>query len=143
MVVLLLGSAACSSASSDAGDPSDLVVTDARTAVDGDPNQASIYLTVRNAGGRADRLTGADAGEGPGMLHESGLTGGVASMKMVDELEVPAGGELVLAPGGAHLMIAVPDGLAEGDEFDVTLTFAEAGEVVAAVEVVSADEVLG
>jgi copper(I)-binding protein len=63
------------------------------------------------------------------------------TMRMLDEMDVPAGGELVLEPGGAHLMVALPEGLALGDRFDVTLSFAGAGDVVAPVEVVGADEV--
>jgi copper(I)-binding protein len=141
-LLLLVGSAACTSASGASPDGGAITVTDARVAVDGDPGGAAIYLTVHNDGDADDQLTGASTTEGSGMLHESLEDGGRASMRMVSEMEVPAGGELVLEPGGAHLMIAVPAGRL-GDRFDVTLTFQQAGDVVVPVEFVSADEVLG
>ena len=141
MVALLLSASACSSAS---GSTADLTVTDARVAVDGDPSGASIYLTVHNDGDADDQLTGASTSEGSGMLHESVEDGGGrVTMRMLSEMEVPAGGELVLEPGGGHLMIPVPDALAEGDTFDVTLTFAEVGDIEVPVRVVSADGVFG
>jgi len=139
VVALLLSASACSSAS---GTTPEITVTDARVAVDSDPDGAAIYLTVRNEGGAADQLTGAATAEGSGMLHETSTGGGTASMRMLSEMDVPAHGELVLEPGGAHLMIPIPDGQV-GDHFDVTLTFAKAGDVVASVEVVPAAEVLG
>jgi copper(I)-binding protein len=139
VVALLLSASACSSAS---GSTPEITVTDARVAVDGDPAGAAIYLTVHNDGDADDQLTGASTAEGSGMLHESVEESGRASMRMLSEMEVPAGGELVLEPGGAHLMIAVPEGQL-GDRFDLTLTFDEAGDVVVPVQFVSADEVLG
>jgi len=141
VVALLLSASACSSAS---GSTADLTVTDARVAVDSDRSAAAVYLTVHNDGDADDQLTGASTAEGAGMLHESVEdASGRVSMRMLDEMDVPAGGELVLAPGGAHLMVAIPQALQEGDRFDVTLTFDESGDVVVPVDVVSADEVLG
>jgi copper(I)-binding protein len=144
-LLLVLGAAACGTdpASGDSARSDAITVTDARVAVDSERASAAIYLTVRNDGDADDQLTAVSTSAGTGMLHESSEDGGRVTMRMLDEMDVPAGGELVLEPGGAHLMVAVPGGLALGARFDVTLTFAEAGDVVAPVEVVGADEGFG
>jgi hypothetical protein len=89
------------------------------------------YLTVRNGGDAADRLVGvasevADRAE----LHSSVVQDGVMRMRPVDAVEVPAGGEAVLEPGGLHVMlIGLKAPLEEGDSFALTLVFEDAGEV--------------
>lgn len=96
------------------------------------------YLTVRNEGSAADRLIGvaseaADRVE----LHASTVQDGVMRMRAVEAVEVPAGGEAVLAPGGLHLMlIGLKAPLEEGGSFGLTLSFEKAGavEVTATIE---------
>jgi hypothetical protein len=89
------------------------------------------YLTVRNGGDAADRLVGvasevADRAE----LHSSVVQDGVMRMRPVDAVEVPAGGEAVLEPGGLHVMlIGLKAPLEEGDSFALRLVFEDAGEV--------------
>ena len=43
-------------------------------------------------------------------LHETSLEDGVARMRPVDRLEVPARGSATMAPGGMHLMLREPNG---------------------------------
>jgi hypothetical protein len=51
-------------------------------------------------------------------------------MRPVDAVEVPAGGEAVLEPGGLHVMlIGLKAPLEEGDSFALRLVFEDAGEV--------------
>ena len=59
------------------------------------------------------------------LLHGSG------AMDAAEALEVPAGGERILAPGGTHLMLEPPvaEKFARGDSVEVTLRFARAGAV--------------
>lgn len=66
--------------------------------------------------------------------------GGRVSMERVDQLALPAGERVVLAPAGAlHLMVeGLADPLDDGDRFELVLSFARAGEISADV-VVSAD----
>ncbi|HOT79412.1 MAG TPA: copper chaperone PCu(A)C [Microthrixaceae bacterium] len=57
-------------------------------------------------------------------------------MRPVEAVEVPAGKKVELKPGGYHIMLLdLVQPLVVGDSFDLTLTFAEAGEQVVTVEV--------
>ena len=90
------------------------------------------YLVVRNHGATADRLLGASTPEAERVeLHGSTVSAdGVASMREQEGAEVPAGGELKLAPGGLHLMLVNLKGrLFEGTTIPMTLVFERAGEV--------------
>lgn len=103
------------------------------------------YMTIENPGPEPDTLLGArtDGGE-MAMVHRTAIADdGQATMADAGALEVPAGGELVLAPGGLHLMVGVPEGLAPGDVVGLVLEFADAGEIGVDVEVVAPGEVTG
>jgi copper(I)-binding protein len=95
----------------------------------GQSDMAAAYLTIDNKGG-ADQLTGVRAAIGQAMLHETSLDGGVMRMRPVDPREglvVPSNGKLMLAPGGAHVMITgLKHPLKPGDHFSLTLRFAKA-----------------
>lgn len=86
-------------------------------------NPAAVYFTVSNSGEESLTIRGVDVlGTESAMLHET-LDGG--GMGELAQLPVPAGGELVFAPGGKHVMaMGVGDSLAVGGETEVTLTFA-------------------
>ncbi|MFJ4680655.1 MULTISPECIES: copper chaperone PCu(A)C [Kitasatospora] len=90
------------------------------------------YLTVRNSGG-ADTLVGVSSpAAGSVTIHRSTDT----SMEPVAAMDVPAGGTLDLARGGAHLMIMDwARRPALGDELELDLEFAKAGRVVVKVPV--------
>lgn len=67
---------------------------------------AAGYATVVNPTARVIRLTGADCAEfGMVMLHRSIRRNGVEQMHSVDGIDIPAHGEIRLAPGGYHLML--------------------------------------
>lgn len=90
------------------------------------------YLNIRNNGTTADRLMGATTRIAEHvMLHANVIENGVAKMSPAEGLEIPPGGEVVLAPkGDYHLMImGLKQPLAEGDTFPVTLIFEHAGKV--------------
>lgn len=92
----------------------------------------AVFLVVRNPGSEADRLTGADADVAMAVeLHETMNDGGVMRMRPRPAgFELPARGELQLAPGGKHIMLmGLTRDLAPGDTFTVTLKFARAGEI--------------
>src|SRR5512138_863180 len=96
----------------------------------------ALYLTVHNNGAEADRLTGVstDAAEHC-ELHLSETSNGTMTMRMVDGIDVPAGGTAAFAPQGAHIMLmGLKAPLKKGTQFPATLHFEKAGDV--AVEVV-------
>ena len=59
-------------------------------------------------------------------IHETVVRDGVASMERRPELVVPAGGQLVLEPGGAHLMFMQPSAVpVAGETVPVTLSLGD------------------
>lgn len=57
-------------------------------------------------------------------------------MREIEQLDIPAGTTVELVPGGYHLMlIDLADDLVPGEEYELTLTFADAGDVTVTVEV--------
>lgn len=88
------------------------------------------FMTIRSLG-ESDQLIGfsSPACEQP-ELHTHIHDNGMMRMRQVDAIEVPAGGEVKLEPGGFHLMfIGLKGELVMGESVDVTLVFEKAGEV--------------
>jgi periplasmic copper chaperone A len=100
------------------------------------------YLTIHNAGAAGDRLVAAAGDVAERIeLHTHLMEGDVMKMRQVEAIDVPAGGDVALQPGGRHIMmIGLKAPLVEGERFPLTLRFAEAGEITVefAVEAVGA-----
>lgn len=92
------------------------------------------YMTIRNEGVEADRLVSVRSGIAERVeIHEMKVDDkGVMTMRpLADGIELPAGGEVALAPGGYHVMfMQLSKRPAEGERFAGTLVFEKAGEVV-------------
>lgn len=99
--------------------------------------QGAGFLVIRNTGPAMDRLLDASSPVAERMeLHTHIRDGEVMRMRPVPHIEVPAGGQAVLEPGGLHLMfMGLRQPLVEGTRIPVTLRFAEAGEVTLQLEV--------
>jgi len=68
------------------------------------------------------------------------MEGDVMRMRRVEELLVPAGGEVGLLPGGLHLMLLdLREPLVPGDTLSLTLEFERAGPVDVRVPVRGVD----
>ncbi|NKB50459.1 MAG: copper chaperone PCu(A)C [Alphaproteobacteria bacterium] len=98
-----------------------------------------VFLVIQNAGDRPDRLIGIESDMADiASLHASIRDGDVVKMRPVKGgIEVPAKGEVALAPGGKHVMlIGLREQLIKESTFPLTLIFERAGpiEVVAVVE---------
>jgi periplasmic copper chaperone A len=91
------------------------------------------FMTLTNPGGPADALVAVQSPLATGvMIHQSTMSGGVSSMKMVDRVPVPAGGSVAFAPGGYHLMFMdLTKALKVGDTLPATLLFASGAKVKA------------
>ncbi len=88
------------------------------------------YLTILNSGAQADRLVSASSPRAAKVeIHTMSLEDGIMRMRpLPNGLEVPAGGEASLAPGGNHIMlIGLKAPLKEGERIPATLRFARAG----------------
>lgn len=96
----------------------------------GGVNVSAGYLTITNDTETADRLVSASSPRASSVeVHEMTMDGGVMRMRhMQGGIAIPAGGAVMLAPGGYHLMfMGVTQPFAEGEEIPVQLTFETAG----------------
>lgn len=102
------------------------------------PSVASIYLTVRNSGSKADDLVAATSPSAPEvMLMTENAHGSFGSMGMLRELRIPAHGQASLVPGHDHVMLEQPTvTFRVGQTVLVTLRFKWAGSVTVKVPVV-------
>lgn len=100
---------------------------------------AAAYLTITNPGREADRLIGASTEASERVeLHAHEMAGGIARMRMVESLDIPAGGQLALQPDGAHLMlVGLRRALEPGGQLVLNLRFARAGDIPVTAPIVA------
>ena len=132
----LLLIAACSAPAKDGA----IEVRDAwaRATAPGQPVGA-IYATIVNHGADDVLIGAATPSAAMTMIHTSSNVDGVARMRMVDRLAIPAGATVALAPGGTHVMLeglAAP--LVAGQQTMITLRFATADAKQVPVAIVAA-----
>ncbi len=102
------------------------------------PGTGAVFMRLVNDGPEADRLLGGQTDVAAVVeIHETVMEGEVMKMQMLPEgLEIPAGGEVALRPGGYHIMlIGVRDDLEVGERFELDLQFERAGTVTVEAEV--------
>jgi len=100
----------------------------------------AVYMTIDNKLSIADRLTGLSSEVAKKLqIHETKMENGIMKMREISGgLPVPAGGSVVLKPGGYHVMlIDLNKPLKAGETFPVTLVFEKAGKVSITVSVQS------
>ncbi|MFZ9667579.1 MAG: copper chaperone PCu(A)C [Steroidobacteraceae bacterium] len=90
------------------------------------------FMTILHQGATEDRLVSATTPIARDVqIHTMNMDGGVMRMRPIEGgLAIPAGGRVVLQPGGLHLMfmeLSAP--LVAGSSFPVTLRFANAGDI--------------
>lgn len=134
--VVALAMAACG------GGGESVEVSDARVGQPTGPN-AALYF-VATSGGEADRLVGASTDFATAVeLHETTMgEDGTMGMQAVEGLDLPAGGDLVLEPGGYHLMLVEADRMEVGDTIEVTISWEQAGDMTIEAEVVEPGETM-
>lgn len=108
-----------------------LQITDAWTRAAGEGMTGAVYFTVRNTGSAPDRLVKAQSSIAKSVeTHTTEMKDGAMAMRPVDGYDIPAGGELVLKPGGNHIMlIGMNKEVKANDPVTVTLQFEKAGPV--------------
>ncbi len=92
------------------------------------------FMTLSNPTARADALVSVETAAARDVhIHQSIVSGGVSSMKMLASVAVPAKGGVTFAPGGYHLMfVGLTRALKVGDALPATLVFASGARVKAA-----------
>jgi copper(I)-binding protein len=90
----------------------------------------AVYLWI-DGGARDDSLVVASSTRASMVhLHTVEESGGIAKMRAVEGIEVPAGKRVVLAPKGTHIMLmGLAKPLVAGETFPLELQFAKAGEL--------------
>jgi copper(I)-binding protein len=131
--VVLLVTAGCGSSGGD------LTIDDpwGRTSPSTTSN-AAFYLTIGNETDAAEVLLSASSDAcGAVELHRSTMEDGVMSMEPVEGgIEIPAGGETVLEPGGLHVMcIGKQVAFDAGTTVELTLDFATVPDRTVEVEI--------
>lgn len=94
------------------------------------------FMTITN-GGKADTLLAASADIAERTeIHDMDMEDGVMKMRQLDQLIIPSRENIELSPHGKHIMFMnLHAPLEEGTMFDLTLNFANAGEMVFPVRV--------
>lgn len=109
----------------------EIVNPQARATLPGAPVSGG-YMVIRNTGNAPDRLISASVDfAGKTEIHEMAMENDIMKMReLADGLEIPAGGEVVLKPGGYHVMfMKLQEQLKEGESRKATLVFEKAGPV--------------
>ncbi len=128
------------------GQTDQLQVTNAwARATPGKAENGAAYLTIQSP--TADRLVAAASPVAKkAELHTMSMTGMVMKMRPIDGVDIPAGKDVTLNPGGVHIMLlGLEKPLQQGQSFPLTLTFAKAGSrtVTVAVEKIGAEGPMG
>jgi copper(I)-binding protein len=97
----------------------------------------AVFMRLVNAGNEADQLVGGESPvAGSVEVHKTTMEESVMRMEHIPGLELPAKGEVLLEPGGYHVMlIGVNTSLALGDTLPITLRFEKSGDIQMEVQV--------
>ena len=117
----------------------DLTVYDAYVRQPASPDVAATYLTVRNDGDGADRLSSAYCGAaGRTSVHADSAAMQPGDVATSTPLSVPAGATVSLTPAKGHIMLDKLTGrLKAGDTVSLLLRFDKAGQVLLDVPVIA------
>jgi hypothetical protein len=109
----------------------------ARASAFSTAKSGAVYMTLTNQSSAPDRLLEVTTDAAMNAeVHESSEKDGVATMRSVDGLEIPAGGSVDLKPGGYHIMLgSLKAPLKKGDMIMLQLKFERAGVVDVMVHV--------
>jgi copper(I)-binding protein len=109
--------------------PNGLIISDVVMALPAGPNTA-LYLTIENSTDTDDVLRSVGSAVSDRIeLHETTSEDGLMRMHQVEDITVPAGGEVRLEPGGLHVMVFDVDPVDEDDLIAFELEFERKGRV--------------
>jgi periplasmic copper chaperone A len=85
------------------------------------------YMTIKNSGSVGKTVVGAHSPQFAKVeFHETLIRNGMASMVARSSLAISPGGEVILSPGGYHMMLIAPQRMIrKGDKITVTLRFSD------------------
>lgn len=88
-------------------------------------NNGAMFVTLDNQGNTDRALVSASSNVSDIVeLHEHANIDGMMKMRRIDKIDIPAGSQTELKPGGLHIMfIGLKDAIPENSQVTVTLTF--------------------
>lgn len=99
------------------------------------------YLDIENASDSTRTLLGVSSGAARAVeIHRSEIDQGMARMRRLEVLELPAGSRTRFAPGGLHLMLLEPVPLTAGAEVPLTLRLDDGTELAVKARVRARDQ---
>ena len=109
VILLLVLVGACSADTQPALVASDVTITQPMPGM----TMSAGYLTLTNNSDETITITRVTSPHYASVeLHESVVDDGVARMRRLEKIEIPTGTKTILAPGGKHLMLMRPAGVA-------------------------------
>jgi len=118
--------------SADSTRVNDLVIDSpwARASI-GTSRPAAAYMTIRNEGTESDTLLAVSTPlSGMAEVHATSTKNGVMSMGPAGPVEIQGGGNVLLAPGGLHIMMMkLKKALIKGKTVEITLAFKRSGKI--------------
>jgi hypothetical protein len=131
VIALLLTLSACSSSSGD------IEVHNAWVRPTAKGENAAVYLTLHNHSSTADELIGASSNVADSVeLHESTMENDVMQMHRIDSVPLAADEEIMLEPGGLHVMlIGLKQDLVLGEHISVVLHFKNHEDIAVEVHI--------
>ncbi|WP_122056014.1 copper chaperone PCu(A)C [Vibrio sp. Evd11] len=87
---------------------------------------SAVFTTLMNHSDKERSIVAATTpAAGKVELHDVIVDGDVMKMRQIQQISIPANGEVVLKPGSLHIMLFdLKGGLKEGEQIEMTLTFA-------------------
>jgi copper(I)-binding protein len=97
----------------------------------------AVYLSITNRGEKADQLLSLSTEvAGSVEIHDTQTVNGVMQMRPVASVICPARATVKVQPGGLHVMLlGLKQPLIEGNRFELTLRFRDAGALLVQVPV--------
>ena len=99
------------------------------------------YLSITNRGATADTLVGASSPVASRVeMHETSIVDGMARMRPLSAVDIPAGATVKIAPGGIHFMlIDLRAPLQPGKSVPLLLQFRHGGRITVQLEIGARD----
>jgi copper(I)-binding protein len=118
----------------------DLAIGHPWTRAAGANGNGAGFMQLQNRGGQPDRLLSASSPAARVVeLHTMARDGDVMRMRPVQDIPIPAGQTVELAPGGFHVMlIGLTAPMNQGGRVPLTLRFERAGDVTVELSVQAA-----
>jgi copper(I)-binding protein len=137
LLAVLLGALAATGVASAGGKESSVQVREpwARATPPG-VQVAAVFFTLRNAGAADRLLSVATPASKRVEIHQTTHDDGQMRMRAVGTLEIPAGAEIVFAPGGLHVMVmGLEQPFRAGERVALTLVFERAGSIAVQADI--------